>query len=89
MWFDIIRLTSTNSYPSDNMTNYLFYKQSECLVKFLIERHPRKMFRMFVAELQRKPDDFKSAFLKVFGKQYKTLENFEKKYRKYAKRQLR
>ena len=88
-WFSIKKLTNVRAYPSDNMTNYLFYRQSEWLVKYLIERHPRPMFRKFMSELQKKPYDFETAFLKTYGKQYKSIEVFDKKYRVFAKRLIK
>ncbi|MBN1521497.1 MAG: hypothetical protein JW928_03100 [Candidatus Aureabacteria bacterium] len=80
-------LISLDSYPSHPLKNQQFYRQSEWLIAFLLEKHPRALFHRFLQFLQKTPDDFEKALLSVYGKMYQSLSDFETKYQSFCMKQ--
>jgi hypothetical protein len=86
-WIPLSELTAFQDYPENDEMNLLFYRQSEWLVKFLIEKHPPGLFRTFMKRLEADPTDFSKALLGTYGQSYRTLGEFEKAYRGFCRKQ--
>ncbi|MCK5708314.1 MAG: hypothetical protein KAI43_11725 [Candidatus Aureabacteria bacterium] len=75
------------TYPEDPATNLTFYRQSEWIVKFLIEKHPKKLFSIFIKKLKNEPYNTENILLKVYSKYYNNFPDFEKKYLNFCRKQ--
>jgi hypothetical protein len=79
----LAELTAAQDYPADEAKVPHFYTQSVRLVQFLVEDHPQQNFLEF---LQYLADglQFDSAFDRVYGQLYPSLEIFEVKFKEKA-----
>lgn len=82
-YIPVEQLVTATRYPAEEEKVVAFYNLSERLVNMLIEKHGWRQFRELLERLARS-EKFSLAILKVYPRQYISMNHVEREFKAYA-----